>query len=90
MVTDQFNLTGKVAIVTGASRGIGFAIAETFALAGARVVLASRKQEALDEAAAKLRAQGSDAFSHVVHTGEPESVKELVAASIANYGALIN
>ena len=88
MTTNRFDLSGKVAIITGASRGIGFAIAETLASAGAKVVLASRKQEALDEAAEKLRAQSAEAFPHTVHTGDPESVKELVAASIAHFGGV--
>ena len=88
MATNQFDLTGKVAVITGASRGIGFAIAETLASAGAKVVLASRKQQALDEAAEKLRAQGAEAFPHTVHTGDAESVKELVAASIEHFGGV--
>ncbi len=88
MTENRFDLTGKVAVITGASRGIGFAIAETFASAGAKVVLASRKQQALDEAAEKLQAQGGEAFSHTVHTGDSESVKNLVAASIAHFGGV--
>ena len=55
MTDNVFDLTGKVAIITGASGGIGFAIAETFAQAGAKVVLSSRKQEALDQAAERLK-----------------------------------
>ncbi len=54
-----FDLTGRTALVTGASRGIGLAIAEGLAAAGARVVLNARTQSALDEAAATLRARGA-------------------------------
>jgi len=52
-----FDLSGKVALVTGAYRGLGFSIAQGLAHAGATVVLNGRKQEALDEAAQKLSAQ---------------------------------
>jgi dehydrogenase/reductase SDR family protein 4 len=53
-----FNLDGKVALVTGASRGIGLAIAAAYADAGARVVISSRRQEALEAAAPPRRATG--------------------------------
>jgi len=83
-----FNLTGKVAIITGASRGIGFAIAETFAQAGAKVVLSSRKQEALEQVAEKIQANGRNAFPFAAHTGNPEDVKNLVAACIERFGGV--
>ena len=88
MKTDLFDLTGKVAIITGASRGIGFAIAEAFAVAGVKVVLASRKQEALDKASEKIRSQGGEAFPFSAHTGETESVDKLVSASLTRYGSV--
>ena len=50
-----FNLKGKVAIITGASKGIGFSIAEALAEYGASVIVSSRSQEAVDEAADKIR-----------------------------------
>jgi NAD(P)-dependent dehydrogenase (short-subunit alcohol dehydrogenase family) len=88
MKTDLFDLTDKVAIITGASRGIGFAIAEAFAMAGAKVVLASRKQEALDQAAEKIRSQGGEAFPFAAHTGDSESVDKLVAFTLEHFDGL--
>lgn len=80
MKDNPFDLTGKVAIITGASRGIGLAIAESFAAAGAKVVLTSRKQDALYQVAEKIQAKGGEAFPYVAHTGDPEAVRALVAA----------
>ena len=61
-----FDLTGKTAIVTGSSRGIGRAIAETLAQAGANVVISSRKQDQCEKAAAEIRAAGGKAAAVVV------------------------
>jgi NAD(P)-dependent dehydrogenase (short-subunit alcohol dehydrogenase family) len=88
MKINPFDLSGKVAIITGASRGIGFAIAESFAAAGAKVVLASRKQEALDQAAEEIQAKGGEAFPCAAHTGDPEAVQALVAACVERYGGV--
>ena len=59
MTKDLFSLQGKVAIITGASKGIGEAIAREFGRAGAKVALSSRKQDALDSLAASLAASGT-------------------------------
>jgi len=88
MAVPSFDLTGKVALVTGASRGIGYAIAEAFAAAGARVVLASRHQEALDQAAESIRAQGGEALPIAAHTGDPEAVQRLVDEVVKHYGGV--
>ncbi|HWW44229.1 MAG TPA: SDR family NAD(P)-dependent oxidoreductase, partial [Acidimicrobiia bacterium] len=65
----ELRLDGKTALVTGASKGIGRAIAAAFADAGADVVLSSRKAEALDEAAASM---GPHATTWVANAGDPE------------------
>jgi NAD(P)-dependent dehydrogenase (short-subunit alcohol dehydrogenase family) len=84
----RFDLSGKVAIVTGASRGIGEAIALTFAQAGARLVLSSRKQEGLDAVAAKIREQGGQALALAAHIGDTEAVNALVARAVEQFGGL--
>jgi NAD(P)-dependent dehydrogenase (short-subunit alcohol dehydrogenase family) len=79
-------LAGKVAIITGASRGIGESIAEAFVEAGASVVLAARKPEALQATAARLTALGGKVLAVPTHTGKEEEVKALVSAAIAHFG----
>ena len=85
---DRFDLSGRVAIVSGASRGIGRAIAEAFARAGAQVALSSRKQEALDEVAREIRAAGGEAVGIAAHNGDKQALYDLVDATVARYGRL--
>jgi NAD(P)-dependent dehydrogenase (short-subunit alcohol dehydrogenase family) len=85
----DLELTGKRALVTGGSRGIGLAIARQLAREGARVVLAARDQERLDTAAAALAAEtGADVHGFSVDTGEDASVKALIGETVARLGGL--
>ena len=85
MMTSMFDLTGKVAIVTGSTRGIGRAIAEAFCAAGAKVVISSRKREACDAVASELSAKGYDVISVPCHVGRSEQLKTLVDATIEKW-----
>lgn len=80
MNQDPFSIRGKTALITGASRGIGLAIAELFVEQGATVILVARKQESLDEAAAALRARGGQAHAIASHMGKMADIDRLVAA----------
>jgi NAD(P)-dependent dehydrogenase (short-subunit alcohol dehydrogenase family) len=84
----DFRLDGKVAIITGASRGIGQAIAEAYAAQGAIVVLASRKQDELDKVANAIRAAGGQALAVAAHTGEQASIAALLAQALETYGGV--
>ena len=87
-MSELFNLTGKVAVITGASRGIGEAIAHAYARAGASVVLASRKQADLDEVAAEITAAGGRALAVAAHTGSDEAVNALVGRATEAFGGV--
>jgi NAD(P)-dependent dehydrogenase (short-subunit alcohol dehydrogenase family) len=82
----QFNLTGKVAVITGASKGIGGSMARLLAAAGAKVVVSSRKQEAVDEVAGAIRAAGGEATGVAAHVGDMAQVKTLVERTLQVYG----
>jgi NAD(P)-dependent dehydrogenase (short-subunit alcohol dehydrogenase family) len=84
----SFDLSTKTVIVTGASRGIGAAIATTCAEHGARVVLAARKLEPLEALAQELRGRGHQALAVACHTGKPEDVRGLVARAVEHFGAV--
>lgn len=79
-------LENKIAIITGGSRGIGKAIALEFARQGATVVVASRKQEMLDEVVNEIEAGGSKAKAIATHTGDAEQCKQLVQQTVDEYG----
>ena len=76
MLTDQFSLQDRVALVTGASRGIGWAIAEALSEAGAHALLASRDQAAVDERANTLRANGRNADAIAFDASQESTIAE--------------
>jgi len=85
-----FDLTGKVAIVTGSSRGIGKATAIELARHGAKVVISSRKQDACDAVAAEIDAQFGEgtAFAHAASISDKAALEALVAATRTRFGRI--
>jgi NAD(P)-dependent dehydrogenase (short-subunit alcohol dehydrogenase family) len=83
-----FDMTGRVVIVTGATRGIGRALAEGYVAAGARVVVTSRKAAACDETAKHLRSQGGEALAVPCHVGDLDALHELVERTALAFGAI--
>ncbi len=84
----DISLKDKVAIVTGASHGLGRAIAGAYAAAGASVVLSSRKQEGLDVAASEIQSEGGTALPIAAHAGDEDAVQRLVDATLEAYGRI--
>ncbi|HEU4484908.1 MAG TPA: SDR family oxidoreductase [Povalibacter sp.] len=83
-----FDLTGKVAVVTGSSRGIGRAIALRMAEHGAKVVVTSRKLEACEEVVQAITAKGGEAFAHACNISRKEDLQSLVNAAIQKWGGI--
>lgn len=84
----MFNLDGKVAIITGASKGIGEAIAYVFGKAGAKVVISSRKQESLEETAERFREEDIEVLPMAAHAGKVEDLKNLVNQTLEKFGSI--
>lgn len=87
-VMELFDLTGKTAIITGGSRGIGKEMAEGLAEAGASVVLCARRQEWLDETVSEFRERGFKAAGVLADVSKPEDVERLVAEAVSNFGSV--
>jgi len=83
---DRFDLSGRVAVITGGTRGLGLAMARGFAQAGAHVVVVSRKPEACDEVVAALRAEGAKAAACACHVGHWDRLDGLVEEVYGEFG----
>jgi len=87
-ILDEFRLTGRVAIVTGASSGLGVAFARALCDAGAAVVLGARRADRLAAVAEGIRAAGGQALSAPVDVADPASCTSLAEAAMAGYGRI--
>ena len=87
-IHSKFDLSGKVAIVTGSSQGIGKSIAQGLAEQGAKVVVSSRKQESVDAVAEEFKADGYEAVGIQCHIGDSQQRQALITKTIEQYGRI--
>jgi NAD(P)-dependent dehydrogenase (short-subunit alcohol dehydrogenase family) len=87
-IQDRFRLDGKVAIVTGASKGIGKAIALALGQQGAKVVVSSRKQDAVDEVIAEFKKENVEALAVACHMGDMQQIQALIGQTQKAFGGV--
>jgi len=88
LISNKFRLDNKVAIITGASKGIGKAIALALGQQGAKIVIVSRKQEAVDEIAKEFLAEGIETIGIAANMGDSNQIKNLVAQTVSHFGGI--
>lgn len=88
MASNLFDLSGRVAVITGSSRGIGFASAKRMSEQGARVVISGRKASACEAAAESIRAGGGEALAIPCNIGRKDEVRNLVDTTLSNWGRI--
>ena len=86
MTKGGISVKDKVVVITGSSKGIGLAMAEKLCASGAKIVISSRKQDAVDEVSAQLNKKGYDTIGVACHVGDAEQRKQLVEKTIEKYG----
>ena len=88
MTSPLFDMTGKVDLITGSTKGIGRSIAEEMACCGDRVVISSRKTDACEAVAGELKAQGFEAIAIPCHVGKKEDLRSLVDKALEAWGKI--
>lgn len=88
MTNPLFDMTGKVALITGSTKGIGRSIAEEMARCGAKVVISSRKADVCEQVAGELKEQGFEAIAIPCHVGRKEDLQNLVDKTLEAWGQI--
>src|SRR5580765_8072210 len=88
MIDPYFDFTGKVALVTGGSRGLGYQMVKAFAERGADVIIASRKLDACEAVAEEMRALGRKALAVQVHAAKWDSIDAMIETVYAEFGRI--